>query len=125
ALRVDQGGVAGVATDPRLHRGVENRQQLLEAPDVLGAPVARDLLETACGELVVVLDIQTLAAVRTGEHPRLIEREALFAAVAGQADGARARPLTGSVGPAVCGCRAHAGTRNDTPGHGVCAPSWS
>ena len=88
---VDQGRVAGVAPDARLRGGVDDRQQLLEVPDVLGALGVRDLSEMTSGQLVVVDDVKPLAAVRTREH-RVGQRIVVLAAVAGQTGRARARP---------------------------------
>ena len=80
----DQRGVAGVAPDARLRGGVDDRQELLEVPDVLRALGAGDVPEVAGGQLVVVGDVEPLAAVRAGEHG-LLERVAVLAAVTDQA----------------------------------------
>ena len=82
-----------------------------------------EVAEVARRELVVVDDVQALAAIRARED-RVLQRVAVIAAVAAQARRARARPLPRAPG-GLCGVGAHAGTRNDTTGHGVCAaPSW-
>src|SRR5262249_40316676 len=121
----DQRRVAGVAPDPSLSGGVGDRQQLLEVPDVARALPPRDLLEVLRGSLVVVGDVQPLAALRAREY-RLLERKALLAAVTDEAGRTRARPLASPSLGTLSGWCAHAGTRNDTPGHGVWAPcsSW-
>ena len=77
------------------------------------------LAEVAGGPLVVVDDVEPLAAVRAGEHGSLervvVSQRWQTSPVAHE----RVRCLD-PVGP--CGLCAHAGTWNDTPGHGVCAP---
>ena len=67
AVGPDQGRVARVVSHARLRARVDDRQQLLEVPDVLRALLARHLGEVAGGQLVVVDDVQALAAVRAGE----------------------------------------------------------
>src|SRR5680860_829394 len=64
---VDQRRSAAVAADPRLRAGIDDRQQLLEAPDVELAGPDRLLGNAPCGQLVVVVDVEGLAAAQTPE----------------------------------------------------------
>ena len=115
AVGPDQGRVAGVLPDPRLGSRVDDRQQLLEVPDVLGALGGGEVAEVARRQLVVVDHVEALAAVRAGED-RVLQRVAVITAVATQARRARAGPLPRALG-GLCGVRAHAGTceRYDGP----------
>ncbi len=115
----DQRCVAGVLSHARLRARVDDREQLLEVPDVLRALGAREVPEVAGRQLVVVDDVQALAAVRAGEHG-VGERIVMVAAMADELRRARACPLAGPLLRRCSAGRAHAGTRDDTPGHGVC-----
>jgi len=64
---VDQRGAAAVATDPGLSASVEDRQQLLEAPDVDLALSRWDLAKALFRQLVVVLDVEPIATAMTLE----------------------------------------------------------
>src|SRR6185437_1299022 len=89
-------------------------------PDVLRTLGAGEVAEVAGGELVVVEDVQALAAIRAREHGRL-QRIAVLAAMADEAGRARARSLPGPLRGALDRLGAHAAIPcNDTPGHGVC-----
>jgi hypothetical protein len=77
---VDQRRFPGEPGDPLLGAAVENRQQLLEAPDVPGALVDRPLGDPLLREVVVVVDVEPFAA--GGALEGFVEERRPVAAVA-------------------------------------------
>ena len=68
-IGLDQRRLAGELADPRLGVRRCDRQQLLEAPDVPGAALEPALGDRLGGALVVVVDVEALAAGRALEGP--------------------------------------------------------
>ena len=91
---VDQRRAAAVAADPRLRPGVDDRQQLLEAPDVDRPLRRRQLGQPRRRQLVVVVDVEPLAAAEALEG-RVEKGQSKPAVVADQLRRAGAGALVG------------------------------
>ncbi len=77
---MDQRRATAVLADPLLRPRVDDRQQLLEAPDVELTRPGRALGDPLRGQLVVVVDVEPFAAGRALEG--LVEQGRAIAAVA-------------------------------------------
>src|SRR4029078_10139006 len=82
-LGMDQRRFAGELGDPLLSAAADDRQQLLEAPDVLRAPLEAALRDRRCRALVVVIDVEAFAAGRALEG-RVEQRRPVAAVAAGE-----------------------------------------